>query len=116
MPRAKRDKLSLQLGADTYTRYVGETGPAFCRTCGDEMGCEPNEVGATTLAEAMSGKKHLHTRFTCPNAGTNWHNQVIKLKKAINDTPSAELTKIFAKEMKSILKNRKATKIVHPIF
>jgi hypothetical protein len=80
------------------------------------MGCEPNVSGPRGFAQAMAKSVSTYDRHTCPNIEENWHVQVIKLKRAIDDTPSAELANIMKSEIKAILKKRKATKIVSRFF
>jgi hypothetical protein len=104
-------------GDEYYTPDANEVIDAvYCRTCGDEMGVEPEVEGATGFAEAMAGRSHKHHFYTCPNVEANWHVQVIRLRKEIQETASAALAKIMQKEIKQILKTRKATKVVHRHF
>jgi len=83
-----------------------------CRACGDEMEVHRNVKGPTCFGEAMSGNKTLHDSFWCPNAGKDWHNQVIALKEEIEKTASTKVAKLLQAELKQVRKTRKATKKV----
>ena len=100
-------------GYDIKTPSAGHQGTMYCDVCKEEMGFEPNVKGATSRGEAMAGKSHVYDRYTCKNAGENWHNQIISLLKEIDRNPSVLLGNIMKKEIKGILKNKKATKITY---
>lgn len=57
----------------------------------------------------MAGIKTKHDRFTCPNAGLDWHNQLLDLRRAFEETPSRFQADQFEKEISYILKDRKPT-------
>ena len=95
---------------EVLTPEPGKFSEMNCSICGDKMNAERNVDGATGWAEAMAKHKHLHDRFTCPNAGEDWHQQLILLNDAIRDTPSDCLAKIMEGEKNQILMERKATK------
>lgn len=99
----------LHAGYDTLAPACGEHDSMTCRTCGDVMNVERNIMGATSFAEAMGGRKHLHDRFICPNAGTPWHEQVIALMKEGDKTSSATIRGILLKEITEILASRRPT-------
>jgi predicted RNA-binding Zn-ribbon protein involved in translation (DUF1610 family) len=101
---------ALHAGYDVRTPSPGEFKSMKCDTCGEEMTVERNVVGATGFAEAMAKKSHKHDRFTCPNAGEMWHNQIIHLLEAVNKTPSATLSAIYQVEINGIRKTKKHTK------
>jgi hypothetical protein len=108
---------SLHSGYDVVFSEPGsENGPVYCSTCATEMDCQRNVLGTTSWGEAMAGRKHKFDQYTCPNAGTDWHNQVIGLLKEIAKTPSQYLAEILRKEIESILKSKEATKKVTGIF
>jgi hypothetical protein len=73
------------------------------------MNVERNVLGPTGLAEAMSGNKHLHDRFTCQNKTQEWHLRIYRLKteayKAEMNgvTNLEELRKTAEKEILEIL-------------
>ena len=110
VPSWKSSGKVLHSGYDTIAPLERpETWP-LCITCGEPMLEEPNVIGATGFAEAMAGGSHKHHRYICNNAGTEWHDQVIALLKAISKSPSSLLDEIFQKEIALILKSRQVTK------
>lgn len=61
----------------------GTMATAACGACGSSMNVSRNVLGPTSLAEAMSGNKHLHDQFSCPNKTADWHKRIIRLKIAM---------------------------------
>ncbi|MDO8466895.1 MAG: hypothetical protein Q7S83_02015 [bacterium] len=61
----------------------GTMATATCGVCGSPMNVERNVLAPTGLAEAMSGNKHLHDRFTRPNKTRDWHAEINRLLMAI---------------------------------
>lgn len=61
----------------------GAMKTATCGVCGLEMSVRRNVLGPTGLAEAMSGNKHLHDKFTCPNKSADWHTKIYRLKTKV---------------------------------
>jgi hypothetical protein len=107
---SKDENAPLHVGFDTFSANPGEKENATCHTCGDAMEVERNVNAATGWAEAMAKRSHLHDRFTCPNAGEKWHQQIIVLMKALGKSPSAALDAIYEKEIDVIKLTRKPTK------
>jgi hypothetical protein len=85
---------------------------AFCGICGDKMGVKRAILEATSFIEGLSGKKHLHDRFECPNLEEMWHKQVRAIKIEIARTSSKRLEDILTDEVEQIIKTRKETKQV----
>lgn len=106
----------LHAGGDVRTPSPGEYESMKCDTCGEEMTVERDVDGPTSSIEAMAKRSHKHDRFTCPNAGKMWHNQIIHLLRAIDKTPSATLTAIYQVEINAIRKAKKHTKEVGNIW
>lgn len=102
----------LYAGYEVRTPDPGEHESMTCSTCGDAMDVERDVEGATGFAEAMAGRKHKYDRFTCPNAGTDWHVQVIKLMQEADRTASASVEKVIREEIVTVLGTRVATKKV----
>jgi hypothetical protein len=98
---------------DIYTPDSSEkVEEVFCGLCGDKMMVERDVMGATSLAEAWSKKKHMHDFFECPNMAEMWHLQAKAIRHQIRETPSAKLAAMLQEELNEILKTRKATKEV----
>jgi hypothetical protein len=100
----------LYSGWEVFTPDVGTVESMFCRACSSPMLVEKNINGATGMVEALSGNKHLHDRFTCPNAGLDWHTQMIKLKMLQIETPSATISDLLQDEINIIMCRKKPTK------
>jgi len=83
---------------------------AFCGICGDKMNVQRNILGATSMVEGMSGRKHMHDRFECANLKEKWHMQVKAIRKKMSDTPSKVIEDLMAKEVEGILETREPTK------
>lgn len=101
---------SLYAGYEVLTPECGKHESMNCPTCGDVMNVERDVEGATGFAEAMAGRKHKHDRFTCPNAGKNWHVQIIKLGHEAKNTASAAIERMINDEIRGILETRRPTK------
>ncbi|MDP1719180.1 MAG: hypothetical protein Q8L24_02010 [bacterium] len=88
----------------------GTMTTAICGVCGSQMNVKRNVLGTTSLAEAMSGNKHLYDKFTCPNKNKNWHLKICRLKMKVykaemNEADNLEeLRKKTKKEILEILK------------
>ena len=83
---------------------------AFCGICGDKMNVQRNILGATSVTEGRSGRKHLHDRFECFNIKEKWHLQVKAIREKMRYTPSKAIENLMAEEVEVILKTRKPTK------
>jgi hypothetical protein len=99
-------------GYDFFTPDPGAWDSKDCNVCGDKMGVERNVDAATSFIEAQSGGKHLHDKFVCPNAGKDWHVQIIALLQESKNTSSSKLSQIYQKEIEQLRSTRKATKAV----
>jgi len=82
-----------------------------CLACGCKLKLvKKNNHGATGFAEAMAKRGHKHDVVSCPNAGKDWHSQLIGIKKVIINTPSKVLANMLEKEAKELIRTKKATK------
>lgn len=97
-------------GWDVMYPEPGKVERSYCNACDEEMDVERNVECATGMAEAMAGRKHLCDRFTCPNAGQDWHNQLIALRQLIDRTPSRTLAGLVQAEVNEIMQRRQPTK------
>lgn len=88
----------------------GTMATAACGACGSSMNVSRNVLGPTSLAEAMSGNKHLHDQFSCPNKTADWHKRIIRLKNKVylaeihKDPHFEQLKKRAGKEILEIFK------------
>lgn len=98
---------------DRYTPDVNEVPPGEvvnCGVCGDAMNERRNVLGPRGYASALAGSKSLHDEFECPNRESDWHVQIVKLRRKIEETPSSKIADLLKTEVLEILDNRKATK------
>lgn len=103
---------TLHKGYDTIAPEKAPKEWPKCYTCGQNMLCEGEQYGPTSWAEAMAKGGHHYIRYVCPDAGTDWHNQVIGIMKQIEDTPSKSIERLLLKEKAELIKTKKATKKV----
>lgn len=88
----------------------GTVATATCGACGSPMNVTRNVLGPTGLAEAMSGNKHLHDQFNCPNKTEGWHKKIVRLKMRVymaeihEDPHFKELKKKAKKEILKIFR------------
>jgi hypothetical protein len=81
----------------------GKVASAVCKVCGAGCRIDRNVFGPTNHASAIGGLKHLHDHIWCPNAGAEWHNQAVELRREIALTPSPTLAAILRSDLKTIL-------------
>jgi hypothetical protein len=101
---------SYHAGYDHFSPDPGECDKMSCRACGDDMDVKRNVNGPTGYAEAIGGGKHLHDSFSCPNAGEDWHNQLIALDKELNKTSSTRVAALIEVEIKEVKETRVCTR------
>jgi len=77
-----------------------------CKACDTEMKVEREQAAINS----RFGGVPKHDRFTCPNSGEEWHNQLVRLVVERDKTNSQKLTDIYNEEIKEIIQTRKATK------
>jgi hypothetical protein len=100
----------LESGKDVIFTSAGQYQELKCPTCGEVMDWHKNVTGATSFAEAMGGKTHIHDEYKCKHAQLDWHIQVKMLQEYAQDTPSSKLANIYLEESLDILKARTCTK------
>lgn len=112
----------MKLDCDTQSRYTPDPGTVpegedvFCGVCGDKMDEKRGCNGPRGFAMAMSGSKSPYDSWTCPNREEPWHQQVVALRNAMRETPSAKIALIMAEEVGEILSVREQTKDVVCLF
>jgi len=105
----------MQLQSNTtgkFTPDAGEVPPdtdVLCGVCKEKMNEQRGLNGPRTSAEAMAKHKSDYDQFTCPCLETNWHQQVVALRKEINETASYSLRNMLEQEVSSILNTRTPT-------
>jgi len=68
----------------------GRLTSATCKVCGAACNIDRNVRGPTNHASAIGGLRRLHDHVRCPNAGTDWHNQAVQLRRLAEATPTSQ--------------------------
>lgn len=88
----------------SYCPDAGEVeGPVFCGVCGQEALVTRNCKGPTSFLMAMGGSTREYDFFICPDASLGWHEQVVSIRKEINQTASERLKNMLREEVCEIL-------------
>jgi len=82
----------------------GTVSTAHCGVCGTQMLVRRNVFGATSWAEALGHRKHLHDRFICPQYPRAWHRRVANLMSSAMEETDRVTRKRILKKINEILK------------
>ncbi len=100
-------------GFDYFTPEVGEHQSMYCNACNEEMSVKRDQEIFSSRYPAV-GTPSSQTRrvdiFSCPHAGTEWHDQVIALRRFQRDTPSKTLSDLVEPEIQEIITTKIASK------
>lgn len=98
-------------GFDYFTPKPGTATSLNCMACNQVMDVERDvEVNIGNSFIGPSGKTRQADKFTCPHSGSEWHDQVIALRKLQNDTPSSKIAQLLEEEIDEIILKRSPTK------
>lgn len=97
-------------GYDHFTPAPDTHREMFCNACGDSMDVQRGVNGPTSWAESMGKGKHLHDKFTCPNSGEDWHDQLIALDKELRKTSAARIASLIEAEIAEVKATRVCTR------
>jgi len=101
---------ALHTGLDYFSVTPGTVTSQKCKVCGDDCNVQRNKYGPTSFAGSLARMKQYFDAFTCPNIGTDWHNQAVCLMMEAKRTASRHLSKILLDELAVILRTREPTK------
>jgi hypothetical protein len=101
--------MSFHKNVDCFHFDPGVTEEQLCRVCGDKCEVQRNKMGATSYAESVRGKEHLHDYFYCAHAEQRWHEQVRQLLNERRMTNSNSIRQMLDMEIELILKTRQPT-------
>jgi len=90
-----------RIGWDILVPDPGELDSWSCRTCGAICDVQRNVLGCTDKYGVAS--KRLHDKFTCPNAGKDWHGQAYKLRATAEDMPSPSVQRLMLNDLDELL-------------
>lgn len=91
------------LGYDVFHETPGTVDERRCKVCGAVCDVTRNYMGATSWAESMAKKKHLHDRFVCPNTGADWHERAYRLVERIEESPSETVAGLMRQDLDKLL-------------
>lgn len=103
------------MGIDSFCPDPGEKESMSCLACGEECRVERNVNGARSWAGAMGGSSVKHDSFRCPHIGKAWHDKIVELFRAIEDTPSKRIASLIVMDINDIL-GEHAAEIAKPKF
>src|SRR5688572_27744985 len=112
----EKKNITYHKGYDSFSSDPGTVSSGNCLACGVVLDVKRNVDGPTSWAEAVGKKSHLHDSFTCPNAGEDWHTQLIKLMEYRKSLPSRRLRDIIDGEIDELKLTRVSTVKCHPLF
>lgn len=81
-----------------------------CGVCGAVMSVVRGHHGPRGYVQNMTGSKSFFDIFSCQNRKTDWHIQIVALRKLADKTPSAYITRILLDEANDVLSTQKPTK------
>jgi hypothetical protein len=93
-----------------FTPNAGTVLVANCGVCGREMDVTRGVLGPTNSVEGMSGRKHYHDLFQCPDVEEKWHIQIVLLRREKERTASNFLADLLRREIDLIFKTKTPTK------
>lgn len=96
-------------GFDYFSPEAGEHESVKCKACLCLMDVERG-VLRTKGRYGILTEPRKEDIFTCPNAGKDWHSQIIALIREKDRTPSTLLANLYEEEIVDIRKRKKKTK------
>jgi hypothetical protein len=92
-------------GYDFFTRSAEKEETIRCKICNAVCDVERNVYDYSGFIAAMSNRKMLHDRFTCPHSGEAWHERALKLFMEIETTVSVRALNILFEDLHQTLVN-----------
>jgi hypothetical protein len=94
----------MKQGYDVFFEKPGEVSERICRICGEQCIVKHDQSGPTSWGGAMAHKSTVHDYFYCSHTQEDWHNQVLALVEAIENTPSKRLAGLMKLDLEDILR------------
>ena len=92
-------------GIDSFSPDLNTVESATCRACRSKCNVKRNSEGYRSFASAMGRNKTKFDSFHCPNSGTKWHNQAIKLLREYRDTASQKIRNLIRQDLCELVYN-----------
>jgi len=110
----KKPTVSYHSGFDIFTPDAGTRTAMYCIACGYEMsvarGVPYSGRRWAASKDSELPNPRIVDKFTCDNAGQDWHDQVIVLKRLQRDLPSRILSDLIEPEIGQIITTKTPTK------
>jgi hypothetical protein len=74
------------------------------------MDVQRSMYGPTNSVEGMSGGKHHHDFFQCPDREEKWHLQIVALRREQKKTASTMIGALLQQEIDLVLETKEPTK------
>ena len=94
-------------GYDFFTALPDTVDEMVCKVCGEVCDAKRGISGPMSWAGAMAKKNTLHDSFSCPHSGTEWHEQALKIVRAIEEQSSLSVRKLMENDLVRIIKKKK---------
>ncbi|MBL8683566.1 MAG: hypothetical protein JNK05_30630 [Myxococcales bacterium] len=78
---------------------------ASCHICSAPCVITRGVIGPTCFASAIAKRATLHDRIRCPHSGREWHNRAVRLRRAIDDTPSKRVAALIQQDLETTLRD-----------
>lgn len=90
-------------GYDSFFTKPFEKPGMICRVCGARCKSARHQRGPTSFGEAMNRVSRIHDVYVCPRTHQPWHEQALRLRMAIEESPSPSLRSIMQKDLDLLL-------------
>jgi hypothetical protein len=94
-------------GYDFFTALPDTVDEMVCKVCGEVCDAKRGVSGPMSWAGAMAKKNTPHDSFSCPHSDAEWHEQALKIVRAIEDCHSPSINRMMEKDLKIIIKKKK---------
>ena len=81
----------------------GELATASCHHCGATCHIKRNVNGPTSWVQAVAKRKILHDAICCPHEGSDWHDQLVRLNRAIAQCVSPRVRALMEQDRDDLL-------------
>ncbi|MFQ5583538.1 MAG: hypothetical protein ACE5GL_03790 [Calditrichia bacterium] len=90
-------------GYDVFYKTPGVVDEIHCRVCHTKCEVERNVRATGSWIEAMGKSYNYYDVFTCPHTGKEWHEQALRLVRAIEETPGKRVASLLRLDLEDLL-------------